>query len=54
MIDFAATTPEDQTFRWEHLFAMARDGRVIIETLRDIVTSSNLTHALTIAEKAAE
>lgn len=52
MIDFAATTPSDQTFRWEDFFGMSRDHRAIVETLRDIVNAANLTHALTIAERA--
>eukprot|EP00037_Helgoeca_nana_P002168 m.32189 g.32189 ORF g.32189 m.32189 type:complete len:231 (+) comp12406_c0_seq2:194-886(+) len=52
MIDFTATAPVDQTFTWEHLFAMARDGRIVIETIRDIVNSANITHVLAIAEKA--
>jgi hypothetical protein len=31
---------------------MARDGRIVIETIRDIVNSANITHVLAIAEKA--
>ena len=52
MIDLAATTPSDDSFRWDGVFSMSRDHRAIVETLRDIVNAANLTHALAIADKA--
>ena len=52
MIDFAGTVPADQTFTWEQFFAMGRDHRAIVETLRAIVEAHNVTAALAVADKA--
>ena len=52
MIDFAATVPADNTFRWEGVYEMTRDHRAIIMTIRDIITATNVTSAIAIADRA--
>mmetsp|Transcript_35652 Transcript_35652/g.93193 ORF Transcript_35652/g.93193 Transcript_35652/m.93193 type:complete len:210 (-) Transcript_35652:196-825(-) len=52
IIDFAGTMPEDRSFRWEHFFAMARDGRAVVEMLRDVASCANVTSAIALADRA--